>query len=716
MGCTRVTPEQRAIIEREANANGLDPDFVEAIAIVEAGSETYVSSGGGGSPVPGVNWDPGKNKDGSIRPRWAHGMMQVGIDEAYAAGYPNPAPDEKTQTGAKYSAALASDENSIKYGTAYLAKNAKDKKNQCALNDFACIASAYNAGTARGRYGGWRAAPYVDKVLGVLAKCIKGKPLSDFIGPLSPPPNGGGGGGGGTPPVYGPFQCTAFNPETDRIIPYPMPSNPYFAYFMINVLGVDISGQTEDGGGGAKLLTPQRPQYVTYFEFSEKFGGMTEAHVRLFDPNWDVVEGKILDPLRNTTEDWVPEEFANSSISFGYARPNPEQGSPFGEGAPEQLWSATHLMRLMTYHPDFVGYGVEMEMYFIGNTALDNLVAKSRVYNNERIASGDPDDPGIVESMCQEPDKQWEMCTARTVPLTENGAGLESNAPAPRQLVQDNISDEAFFTRMTDMCAMEDMYGPDGQPNSGFYAWTYDTATRTIHYHPPIAVFWQTPQAREYTYARQQYGAVVSFKPDVMGAALAQLGGMRTIIQLFDAGRKRAGEAILDQRSAPNSPVTGQRVSDGTIPALDTGDAANDRVDAKRYFFSAQPNMSLGWVEGLQMWQAARFFTLRAELTVIGDPLIRPGWKVGIKVITYRMDEDGRVIPRIHYTSGVWMVMEIRHVISGGQYLTFLSLLRNDAFNGGQPVEQGQQSAQQGVTESSSSAFLDSVGNNAVTL
>jgi hypothetical protein len=260
MGCTRVTPEQRAIIEREANANGLDPDFVEAIAIVEAGSETYVSSGGGGSPVPGVNWDPGKNKDGSIRPRWAHGMMQVGIDEAYAAGYPNPAPDEKTQTGAKYSAALASDENSIKYGTAYLAKNAKDKKNQCALNDFACIASAYNAGTARGRYGGWRAAPYVDKVLGVLAKCIKGKPLSDFIGPLSPPPNGGGGGGGGTPPVYGPFQCTAFNPETDRIIPYPMPSNPYFAYFMINVLGVDISGQTEDGGGGAKLLTPREPR------------------------------------------------------------------------------------------------------------------------------------------------------------------------------------------------------------------------------------------------------------------------------------------------------------------------------------------------------------------------------------------------------------------------------------------------------------------------
>lgn len=710
MGCYRVTPEQRAIIEREANANNLDPDFVEAIALIEAGSETLVRGGARGTVVPGVNFDPSGSK-----PRWAHGLMQIGIEEAYRAGYPNPAPDEATANGAKYSPALASDENSIKYGAAYLALNARDPKNQCNLNDYACVASAYNAGTARGKYGGWRATHYVEKVLSVLARCIKGRPLEDFVGPPSPPPNGGGGGGGGGP-AFGPFQCLGYNPESDRIVPYPMPSNPYFAYFTISILGVDLVGSvdlsTPDGSGGAKLLTPQRPQYVTYFEFTEMLGGMTEAHVRLFDPNWDVVEGKFLDPLRNTSDNWIPEEFANSAMSFGYARSSLERSTPFGEGAPEQLWSNIHLMRLMTYHPEFVGYGVEMEMYFIGNTALNNLIAKSRVHNDERICSGDPDNPGMIERICQENDKNWEMCTARTAPLTENGAGLDSNAPAPRQLVQDNISDVALFSRTTDMCAMDDMLGPDGQPNAAFYAWQYDTTRNMIHYHPPIGALNGVPYAREYTYARQQYGAVISFKPDVMGAGLAQLSGMRSIVQLFDTHRKSYEQRVVDQRTAPNGMVTGDRVSDGTIPALNTSDQAGDRVDATRFLFSSQPNARLGWVEGLQMWQAARFFNLQAELTVIGDPLIRPGWKIAVKVITYRMDEDGRIIPRIHYTSGGWIIMKVRHTISGGQFLTQLSLLRNDAFTGGRPVDQ----PQQGVSETSADPFLDSVPNNSVTL
>lgn len=704
--CKRVPASQRQIIEIEAGAADVDADLVEAMAIVENGSSTLQRND---TIVAGVNWDVN---------RYAHGLMQVGLVQAKEAGY-KPTDEATDSHGNAYSPALASDLNSIRYGVKYLALNARRPKNQCNFRDYDCMASSYNAGTARNASGGLRASGYAAKVRAALA-CVKNQPLEDFVGPpapTTPPPPGG------VTPESGGFSCASYNPNLDTIIPFPMPSNPYFAYFTVNLLGTDLGGQNpEIAAQQGKDLAPDRPQYVTYFEFTIRMGASIESHVRIFDPNWDTVEGALDPTLRSQDEGFVPNAWTNSAVSFGYAPRTAESVTPFTE-QPEELWSKPYYVRLMSYHPEFLGYGVEMELFFIGVDVLDSATsARSKVWKHKRIATGDvndPEGPGMIEDWAVN-EKGWNVCAARTTSMTETGAGLSSVEPAPVCHIQDNTTDFAFFTRMTEVAALDDVTGPDGKPNQGGCMMRHDATNNTLCFHPPIGMYPGVPYAREYTYGRQQYGAVISFKPNVNGAAMAQFGAGETVVDFLDTGRKKFEQVVLNQENNPESFVTGPNVSDGTAPGNPTGAQAGERKPMRRYFNTPFQNVDTAYVEGLSMWQSARYFVMDAELVIIGDPLIQPGWSVKVMVQTYRMDEDGNIHPRIHYTSGIWVVHEARHIIQGGQYITILQLLRNDAIEGGIPIEaESQQRSFQGdsgVMDSANSAFTDNFPNNSVLL
>jgi hypothetical protein len=198
---------------------------------------------------------------------------------------------------------------------------------------------------------------------------------------------------------------------------------------------------------------------------------------------------------------------------------------------------------------------------------------------------------------------------------------------------------------------------------------------------------------------------------------MAQLGSGEVVTEAYDMTKKKMVNVSAKQANTPYSFVTGAIAPDGTAP-FPSGPRAGDRVPMRQIYATAFPNIDTAWVEGLQMWQSARSFVLKAELVIVGDPLLEPGWSVHIAVQTYRIDEDGNVFRRLHYTSGIWLIYEVRHVIQGGQYLSFLQVHRNDAFEGASPTnEDGQPvagSAARGVLESSNTQFLDNFPNNEI--
>jgi hypothetical protein len=71
----------------------------------------------------------------------------------------------------------------------------------------------------------------------------------------------------------------------------------------------------------------------------------------------------------------------------------------------------------------------------------------------------------------------------------------------------------------------------------------------------------------------------------------------------------------------------------------------------------------------------------QAVLIVMGDPSIKPMRNVLVVVLTNKQRANGTYITVPHYTSGIWGIMSVRHVIQNGEFITQLSLFRNDAIN-----------------------------------
>src|SRR5262245_7033921 len=155
--CNRVSPEQRAMIEREALANGLDPDFVEAVAIQESGGDGM------------VNWDV---------THVAHGLMQISGDAATEMGYRDPvAVGEPVSyppgTLVPSDVPLAQHDQNIHYATKYLARPSMMRRCQGGLP---CRAAAYNGGSPiRAPGGGYKNQAYADSVMRHY-RCIKNRP------------------------------------------------------------------------------------------------------------------------------------------------------------------------------------------------------------------------------------------------------------------------------------------------------------------------------------------------------------------------------------------------------------------------------------------------------------------------------------------------------------------------------------------------------------
>ena len=657
MGCTRAPEQYRSIIEQEASANGLDPNFLEAVCIQE-GILRWPNNVPTG-PYPGVYLDTGE---------YAHGPMAIHLSAALGAGFAGPVLLDSQ--GRKYAPTLADPANSIKYGAIYLAKRGLGALGQlpsggaaCEAGDMACLAAAYTQGNTRRRPdGSWLKQEYVNNVKGYY-ECLTGRTLPDERHPSGPIRNPGQTGPDqptDPPPTDpGSIKCIGFRPEIERIIPFPMPSLPYFAYFTVAMVGYgNLATGTptetptiDDKGKQGRVFSPPRPQYITRFEMEEKFGGQNKCYVRVFDPNWDFSE---------LVSSYEPGTTQLARISFGYV--SQEYGDLQGPARYDSgldLWSPEYAMRVWSFHPEFLGWGVEVEMVFFGIGGLMAGTHQTKQHEGKRVDE-------IVTDIA----KQYnaDVCTVPTKRLLVEGGALQTASQVDKPFLQDE-SDWSFASKLSMEAVQE-----DNDVHGDYNIWVDDAAAEKamFHFHSQL---WDSPPIRQYTYLRSQYGNIIEWRPDIQDIGIARLGGARADQLTFDPGSKEFKEKTVDLEAVVGSSFTGS-VADSPLVTL----TKSATIPVRKKFPSVEGPVGDFQVEGVNFFEKAYNFAYTGTLIILGDPLIRPGRNVVLLVFTFRDTADGQLLPVLNFTSGVYNVQTVRHVIEGGQYLTVLSLRRN---NGG---------------------------------
>jgi hypothetical protein len=747
MSCTRAPSEFRSIIDSVSGGLGLDPDYVEAVVLQEGGNAFWLTNPRTSPGLPeGVYWDGSGYAHGPMAIHFAAAVDAVGYqggvvfpyavtDKGTDITYPPGTPLVIfTAIGVAglinfYSTALADPQVSISLGAQYLARRGLISSS-CDPKDHACLAAAYQLGTAKQwADGSWNAQTYVGGVYNhhqCTAETTSPPGWENLrVIPPAPPP-----GPGQPAPTPGSVGCQDFDPSKElRFLPFPTPSSPYFAYFSITLFGpalIENALGVMEWNPSSKILTPDRPQYITYFEFTERSSGISECVIRVFDPNWDlagaVIPGAsppapVQPPLLPPDEDigFVPAGFQTAEISFGYVHQTATASGPIEPPLlpPEAaFWSPSYCMFLTSYHPEFLGWGVEVEMKFMGPEMISHLKPRTKTRGGKAIALADEAGQSLIWDMADEDGMQ--ACMETTVRVRDN-SGATSAGEDDKSWFQDGIGNYDMMCRMTDHAAMfsrqtqvqlesgESSQYPDGGvavPAQGAYQVFVDSSTRdpekperckpTVHFHPHLL---DSPPIREYTYARYGAGAVISFKPDVMAAAIAALGGLNAFNRSMDPVTKEIAEAVYNIDVVKVTNPDGSL--DETQGALSTGshvetagperfpDNIMDVEKIGRIYPSSHTGFQNLMVEGVNFFQKARDFSNVAELVVLGDPLIRPMRNITVTVLTFREDKSGGPpLPRVHFTSGVWNVKEVRHIIQGGEYITMLGLFRNDAYLG----------------------------------
>ena len=712
----RASAFDRALIEKEANANGIDPDFLEAVYLQEGGDRLFSYN---------YEWDGSK---------YIHGPMAISLDEAYTAGY---SPSDLTldaNRNAYYSPALASPELSIKFGARYLAQYGLTVG--CEVGDYYCYAAAYDSRSISYGEGGYSNQSYVDGVMDFYNQ-IKGGSNPDT--PEAPPPSNF--------PKDSYFPCVTLEKNNSAYIPR-SPYAPYLSVIYTSSNGVSIDLASGDDG---------RPRYITYFEYHETLGGLGTARVRLFDTGGDIIleaisgnAGVQVDTVGNPkTDPDSPKKAATSQFSildnvkltFGYAPSVEEEikdASIFGTIFPGRLGEEERKidplnkfvaprkeMFLQNYQPRFLGYGVELDLVFADASAIAALEEKTRTFTNDGgtdgkeakvIASGQqggvPEEGsqlGIVETICKE--HGWQACTAATSELI-NFDTLDDNTESNRHIVQTGKDDMAFIREKLIPASKV-----KGEQSAGYMAYV-DSSTKpsTLHFHPPNL---RAPSDRVYRYTRSRNGTVIRFEPVVNGELIALFGGISATYAGINPVTKQtiSTKASSDDDTGNNSPGA-------SLPSEKT--YQEDGVDGvvektvKPNTVRNSPDRDLeeqrGAVQSFR--QSGSLAALSGQLVVLGDPKIRAGMNIDLEVEVFNPSGSGDALgwdyladatkgilgslpfvnqpasPKelyfsrgLHYTSGKWHVLEVRHIIQGGEYLTYLELMRNTllspGFNGG---------------------------------
>lgn len=611
-----LSPADRAIFDDKlttaGNKYGVDPDVLKAIAIQENGP-----SGG-------------QNPDGTGP---AHGVMQIHIERAQDVGYTGDA------------AGLNNDDTNIEYAARAIAQSQDGDRSHPPADSVDDVFARYNGGMSvhyngDGTYSNER---YVIDAKGHLAKI---KQDGGLVGPPDlniPSPNGRTRANASQATVYRPSQQCVDNidAEVQAGLHLPLPPNPYHATFWCKI-------------NDQFLLTPTRPQYITYFEYIERgVGGMMdEFKIRVFDPRWDVIEDAVgrADPYDTTidyTSFYIPG-WAPMELQFGYVPRNAEQLQTPLDAL--DLMTPRFRASLTGWAPEFLGWGVEIEI--AGKSGLDMtfLQQKARTYNEKTVSD-------IVTKIAA--DNDWFPCIEPTTPFTEgNQNKIFTQA---QQGAVDFIYNE-----------LRPLAQAAGQPDAPKYEVYFDPVPRegkkgTLHFHPPLL---SSHPIRRYIYQRQRAGQIISFKPAINPGALAFLKGISNVHTGMNIYNKTHITVPMSDGTTPSKLLNGLV---RTPEVFERGNPASRiRTQSQTPYTTPQMVDAQARTQYLGAQMAAFF----AELTIIGDPLIRARRCVDVLIFSHTSERVGH--PILHWMSGKFYITEARHVIQQGEYTTTLQLVRQD--------------------------------------
>ena len=438
----------------------------------------------------------------------------------------------------------------------------------------------------------------------------------------------------------------AQGPTVEPLNDFPMPPNPFFATFEIEINGF--------------VVAPQRPQYVTYFEIMEQLENFSsELRLRLFDPDWTVLEGTVT----GGGGQFRLDQYAEVIVTFGYATRGPEH-SPFGAG-PDPLYDSGPKSFFMSdYSVHFLGNGVEIELYAKSADFFMGLNERFDTYKHDNIED-------IVRGPLQER-YQWDDVCFEPVEEVRH-FGVERAAYTPRRWVQPGVSDAQFLDYFLLPNAKSQLV-----EHGTAYSRFYDTTTKTMHCHE--MPFGANP-VRTYTYARRRVGSVIEWRPQILGTANLLWGGGASTSQNMNM---HSGE-VQQHQSDPwhaneynESPDNAKsELSSSNIPGFEGTDRDENMAGRKVQYPSDN------WLEmstqAMQERMHSAYFAAQGVLTVIGDPLIGPFKQIYLTVQHNKELPDGSALTLTHPTSGLWMINRVTHVIQGGEYVTILEIMRSAA-------------------------------------
>lgn len=365
-------------------------------------------------------------------------------------------------------------------------------------------------------------------------------------------------------------------------------------------------------------LSSGRPNYLVELDYSRIADrGGNRLTVCFFDIDYDYIEGLITK--------------------------SPEHQIDFQYGYTEGLRSPKYCCKIINYKPIFTIDGVKIiiEALSHGYSINEDPTQTKDEWEGKRIDE-------IVNEICDKRgwDKDVDICKE----ILENDS-LLSTELVQKRFKQGRMRDIQFILEVLAPHAVRE------EDKSGDYRVYFDDAELKLHFHPPRL---EDPPVRTFIYMRDKMSEVISFSPDISGAVIMGAGGGTAGMSFIHRQDGAVEEVLHNNQTTPEKTVIGGSLTEEKI-------WENERYSATVIGNCRDKEQADILVR--DRW--FRMFNLGfgGELQIHGDPRLNPFDVIKVMVIT----RDGG----IHYSSGLYQVINIQDNISGGTFTSNLKLIRN---------------------------------------
>jgi hypothetical protein len=465
--------------------------------------------------------------------------------------------------------------------------------------------------------------------------------------------------------------------------------NPYYA---------DVHLWIKSESEGTKDIQSVPPEVIQEFSYTHTIeNAANQFSMTLIDTDWDVLEKRLLD-----ARDMI-------FFQFGYTNGSPPLRSPIfclGVQSIQPSFSIDHVqLKIEGLSAGVLNNGREAGAYegaYTWGPGTKCHWGRGSPNTPEEIQV--PVDTGqyreypkgmTIAQIAQE--IAWRSGLKPVIDATFDLLHtdlLEGTNQAQRTFVQTRSTDLAFLkhyllpncVRAKDRRGGFTLYIKDALGDDVSMDAVADSPTREpgweLHLHPRR---YEDPAEFEFVYMRDQMSSVIDFTPEL------------DIVTMLSLGAGEVGAPTTDQTTGMRTVPAASLLSDQDTVLMGRyaklfGSGGWTRVGESNVWKPVSSrigksvivpsrNFSQGRAQAKQRFIEMFDQSIVASMTVQGDPRLEPN-KVA-RVLILKPDGD------LHYTSGLYLMTEITHTISGGNYHCAIKLIKNaiDEIVGGDQLD-----------------------------